>query len=419
MGTAERLDAELRQIFSAAVAACAPERLLTCERHGDHLALPGVPPLPLGSGRVAVVAAGKAATGMASVLARALGPRLFAGLVVAPVAVPVPGCRVLEAAHPLPDARSEEAARQALALAASLDEGDLLLAAISGGTSALMALPAPGLTLAHKADTARALLAAGLDVAAVNRVRRHLSAVKNGRLRDATRARVVTLVVADVLGAGPEAVGSAPTLADGSSAADALAIARQVTGVPPEVLAHLARQVEPPRPAAQRPEAYVIASPRTLVEAAVGEARRRGLAVRGELEAPGEDVEAAAARILAELPRLSPTERPALLVGVGEPTVRVRGPGAGGRSTHLALLVARGLRGKSGVAFLAAGSDGVDGASGAAGAVVDGTTWDRASAPDEALRRFDSGTLLGALGDLVVTGPTGTNLLDLHLLAAG
>jgi glycerate-2-kinase len=314
------------------------------------------------------------------------------------------------AGHPLPDARSEAAGRAALHAATHAHN---LVVLISGGASALWCVPAPGLTLADKIDATRALVTSGADIRAINCVRKHLSAIKGGRLAAAVSARSLTsLLLSDVLGDDPSVIGSGPCSPDPSTLAEARAIARAVPNFPPRVLEFLAREAtETPKRLAVTVHAIVIGNHETLRQAALRAAARAGCAAQ-LLPPASDDVAACEARLAALTPG-------PLYIGGGEPTVRVRGSGKGGRCQQLALGMARRIRGTE-KAFLAAGSDGTDGPTEVAGAIVDGTTWDEAERrgldPARALDEHDSHRVHALLGTHVVTGPTGTNLLDLHLL---
>jgi hydroxypyruvate reductase len=423
----------LTDIFREAVRACDAgalvRRVLALEAGGLRAGEAHVPLAP--GARVLVAGAGKAAAAMAAAVEEALEGRVAGGLVVTKEghAAPTRTVRVLEAAHPVPDERGGRATEALLALLAPLAPEDLVVFVVSGGASALTPLPAPGLTLADVQETTRGLLAAGATIAEINTVRKHLSAIHGGQLALRTAARLLVLVLSDVLGDDLAVIGSGPCVADPSSYADALAAcARRAAPLPAAVRAHLRAGAAGQRPETPKPGdprlarvAHVlVGSFATLRDAAERAARRRGLAVE-PLAPPQEgDVGDVAAAYAARARHARPGR---LLVGGGEPTVTLPpGAGRGGRSQQLALLMARALRG-SGAAFLAAGSDGTDGATDAAGAVVDGATWDRAAAagltPAAALARCDAGPLHEALGTLVRTGPTGTNVLDLHLLATG
>lgn len=396
----------------------------------------------LQGGRVAVIAVGKAAPGQARAFHAALSDRIDKGLLVIPedmdAGVVPPGFELVRGSHPLPGAGSVEAARKAIALAGSLAKDDMLLCGISGGTSALLALPAEGITLSDEQQTTRALLRSGADIGEINAVRKHLSRVKGGRLAAATKASVLGLLLSDVAGDPPDVIGSGPVTPDPTTYADAIRVLAKYglsEKVPSNVTAHLlagskGQVEETPKGESlgERCRTVVVAGPEHLRSATVALAAQAGFAGAGtEPPAAGQDVEALAKEIgeAAKAARARQDKRagakPQVFVFVREPSVAVTGDGTGGRNGHLALLAARALAGIPGAAFLAAGSDGIDGETKAAGAVVTGDSWAAAHSkgldPERALARFDSGPLHAALGSAIVTGRTGVNFMDLHLLA--
>lgn len=375
-----------------------------------------LPPLPPKHARVVVVAAGKAAAAMArGALARWSG-RIDRVLVVTAAGVDASevaagaatvAVEVLHAAHPLADARSVAAAERALELAAALGPRDLLLALVSGGASALLAAPLASSSLPDKLRVVRALLDAGAPIREVNTVRRHLSRIKGGRLAAAAHpARVLSLVVSDVIGGEPWDVGSGPTVADPTTAADARAVLQRRT--PSLAAVDLA-----PPCGALRARARIVAGPDDLARAVARALARRGFAARA---LPGDegDVDAIAASRVACARRLAPGEA---LVIPSEPTVTLPAvKGRGGRAGRTALAAARSL--PVGVALLCAATDGVDGTSGHAGALVTRDDFiDDAAAVDDALARFDDGPLHERLGTALPGGATGHNLTDVHVLA--
>jgi glycerate 2-kinase len=422
----EELRSHARAILAAGVAAVDPDR---CVRNSLRLLRGGV---RLGSHRIAMkggarvhlLAAGKAAAGMSVAAAAILEARLGEVSVVVPHGAPRPvvaGQEAWSAGHPFSDAGSLAAAADALRVARTAAEGDLVLCLLSGGASALWGAPRPGLTLGDLHRTAEALMAAGVEIEALNAVRRRLTVLGGGGLAAASRGRIATLAISDVVGSAPEAIGSGPTVREPVSPADALAAARRGgSGVPARVLDFLSRQTADDGPlwAVEGPAApfVVIAQGRDAEMGAETEARSLGYTVerwpeplRGEARHAGR---ALAARLTA-----SSGETPRALIASGETTVTVSGGGRGGRNQELALAAALALEGAAGVVLGAMGTDGIDGPTDAAGAVVDGGTGARAREagmdPEAHLRRNDSHPLLRATGDLVVSGPTGTNVGDL------
>ncbi len=407
----------LRRLFDAAVASADPRVVLA--RH-----LPERP-----GGRVIVVGAGKSAAVMAAAVEAAWPDADLSGLVVTRYGHGFPTSRiaVVEASHPVPDAAGEAAARRILSLVRGLTSEDLVLALISGGGSALLALPAPGLTLADKQAVNRALLACGATIGEMNAVRRHLSAIKGGRLAAAAfPARVVALAISDVPGDDPAVIASGPTVPDPTTFADARAIvARHGIVLPEAVRAHLDAGAEetpkPGDPRLTRAAFRMIATPRLALEAAAHAARAAGLnplilgdALEGEAREMG-TVLAGIARSVAA--HGVPVARPAMLLSGGEATVTLgETRGAGGRCGECLLGLTVALAGHPGIWALMGDTDGVDGSEDNAGAVAAPDTLGRAAAAGldarAALSAHRSHDVFAALGDLVTTGPTLTNVND-------
>ena len=414
----ERARTVLRRVFDAAVASADPRRAVARR-------LPDKP-----RGRCVVVGAGKASAAMAAALDAAWPDVDLSGVVVTRYGYSVPAGRIaiLEAAHPVPDEMSLEAARRMLAAVGGLTADDLVIALVSGGGSALMTLPAGAMTLADKQAVNAALLRSGAPIAEMNIVRKHLSAIKGGKLAMAARpARVVTLVISDVPGDDPAAIASGPTLPDPSTKSEAAAIvARYGLALPPAALAALESGDETPKPGAFEPDVRIIAAPRLALEAAAGVARREGLtpvilgdALEGEAREVG-TVMAGVARSVAL--HGSPVPPPALLLSGGETTVTIGsgGAGKGGRNTEFLLGLSLALAGADAIWAIAGDSDGIDGTEDAAGAIVAPDTLVRAKNAGLDARAFltahDSYTFFDRLGDLVRTGPTLTNVNDIRAL---
>jgi glycerate 2-kinase len=395
-----------------------------------------------GPGRVALVAAGKAAIPMARVAERALGSRLSEGIVVTNAGeASFDRLRLLTASHPVPDARGLAAASEVEALARGLGRPDLLLVLLSGGASALLPAPAPGLTLDDKQRTTQALLRGGATIHELNAVRKHLSRLKGGGLaRAAAPAQVVALILSDVVGDDLSTIASGPTAPDPTTYAEALAVLSR-RGVTPDVPAAVRDHLEagargeipetpkPGDPAFRRVATRIVGSGRQSVDAAAREARRQGLrpvVLTTRLEGEAREVARVLVAILRECVLTSrPAAPPVCLLAGGETTVTVRGAGQGGRNQELAVSAAEALAGFPAPAVAASlGTDGIDGASDAAGGVVDDRTIARAAAlglapPQAFLAANDTRNFLGPLGDLVLTGPTGTNVCDVVILLAG
>jgi glycerate-2-kinase len=400
-------------------------------RDGARLRVCGEP-LPDAS-RLVLLAVGKAAAAMAAAAEAVAGDRIAAGLAVTKDGhgAPLARTRLRESAHPVPDARCEQAAREAAALIESARREDVLLVLLSGGASSLLACPAPGLSLEELAETTRVLLAAGAEIEDLNCVRKHLGALSGGRLaRRAACARIELLLVSDVPGDRVDVIGSGPFSPDPTRYQDALA-AIQRLGVrdqlPPRVLAHLVagaegRLAETPKPGdpeLARVRVHLLANNEMARAAALAAARGQG--ARGlDLGAVLSGEASRAGRRLAGLARAIEAKGPLCLVAGGETTVTVRGPGRGGRSQELALAAALDLVSSPRATLLAAGTDGSDGPTPAAGAFADGSTLARARRlgldARAALARNDSGAFFEAEGGLFVTGPTRTNVMDLALL---
>ncbi len=423
----------LEHLFNAAVKRALP-------LHNTAAYLP-TPPKP-GQGRTIVIGAGKAGASMAQAV-EALWPfdAPLEGLVVTRyhhIPPRPPGLtqriEIVEAAHPVPDAAGLAAAQRILAMVQGLSEADLVLCLISGGGSALLTLPAEGLTLEDKQRINKALLDSGANIAEMNCVRKHLSRIKGGRLAAACApARVVTLTISDVPGDDPSIIASGPTVADATTCAQALAILKRYgIDVPAAVLADLESGVlETPKPGAaafKGHEVHMMATPQQSLEAAAAAARSVGLAayiLSDEMEGESREVgkvHAALGRSVAL--KNQPFQKPCVILSGGETTVSIRPEGAakgrGGRAGEFCMGLALVLQGQSGVYALAADTDGIDGVADNAGAYVAPDTLQRAVAKgmkiDQYLDRNDSYGYFDALGDLVVTGPTHTNVNDFRVL---
>lgn len=417
----EQAQALLRRMFDAAVAAALPSRCVPA-----HL-----PPPP--AGRLVVIGAGKASAAMAqAVEAHWTGP--LSGVVVTRYGhgVPCQRIQVLEASHPVPDAAGERAARQLLATVQGLGPDDLVLGLFSGGGSALLPLPLPGLSLAELQALNQALLASGASIGEMNCVRRHLSAIQGGRLAAACApARVLNLLLSDVPGDAPADIASGPTVADASTCAEALAILQRYRiDLPPAVQQLLAsgagETLKPHDPRLPSIDTRLIATPQLALEAAAAVARQAGVAVHllgDALEGESRELGRALAGITRQVAqRGQPFTPPCVLLSGGETTVTLRHPrpGQGGRNVEFLLALALALDGLPGVHALAADTDGVDGVDSAAGACIGPDTLARAWAaglpPRTHLDRHDAHSLFQALGDAVHTGPTLTNVNDFRAI---
>jgi len=409
----------LRGLFDTAVAAVSPERCV-----------PPALPEP-GRGRTLVIGAGKAAAAMARTV-ETHWPGPVEGLVVTRYGhgAPCDRIEVVEAAHPVPDEAGRRAAERILALAAEAGPDDLVLCLISGGGSALLAAPAPGLALEDKQAVATTLLRSGASIDEINAVRKHLSAIKGGRLAAAAApARVVTLAISDVPGDDPATIASGPTVADPTTFADALAVLdRYGIDGPARVLDHLRRgEAETPKPGDPRlagAETRVVATAWTALDAAARQARAAGVTpvVLGDsIEGEAREVARALAGIAESVARHgAPAPPPAVLISGGETTVTVRGRGRGGRNLEFLLGLGLALGGREGIHALAADTDGIDGSQDNAGGLLDPGSLARARAagfdPAQRLADNDAYAVFAALDALVVTGPTRTNVNDFRAI---
>jgi hydroxypyruvate reductase len=405
----------LVKMFKAAIESAQPEHCIP-----PHLPEPGL-------GRTIVIGAGKASAAMARALEQHW-PGPLTGLVVTRYgyAVPCERIEIVEAAHPVPDDAGLQAARRMMELVRGLSADDTVICLISGGGSSLLPLPLDGITLEDKQDVNRALLASGATISEMNCVRRHLSAIKGGRLAAACHpARVVTLVISDVPGDSPSDIASGPTCADASTCADALAILQRYRIAVPEAVKRLlesgaGESVKPGDARLARSEVRMIAAPQIALEAAAEVARQAGVAphILGDsIEGEARDVGIVIAGIARQVARRGqPFAAPCVLLSGGETTVTVRGEGRGGRNVEFLLSLGVALNSHPGIYAIACDTDGVDGQEEIAGAVLTPETLERAWAlginPRRSLANNDGHGFFQALGASVVCGPTLTNVND-------
>jgi glycerate 2-kinase len=424
------------RIFSKALAAAdAAQALERClRREGNQLRIRDFTIDLTCYRRVFLVAVGKAAVPMARAAQHILQDSLSAALVVTKHGhggTLGESSVIVEAGHPVPDVAGENAARAVKSFAEGLEERDLLLVAISGGASALLPAPAAPVRLTDKRDTTELLLKAGADIHQLNAVRKHLSYLKGGKLAQlAQPAAVIGLLLSDVIGDSIDVIGSGPTAPDATTFTDALAVIDRFalrSAIPATVRTYLETGVagkitETPKPGDaffSNVHNFVIGSNPLALEAAASEAEALGYRTR----ILSHSVEGEASVVAVDLVRLlRESSRPVCLLSGGETTVTVRGAGKGGRNQELALAAAIELAGSQNVAVLSAGTDGTDGPTDAAGAIATGDTVERAERlgmnPAAHLAKNDSYPFFDALGDLVRTGPTGTNVMDVHILLA-
>ncbi|UCH48494.1 MAG: glycerate kinase [Betaproteobacteria bacterium] len=409
----------LRQLFDAAVASALPERSI-------QRFLPEPP-----KGRTIVIGCGKAAAAMARAVETHWHERLQ-GLVVTRYGhhVATQRIEVVEAAHPVPDAAGLDAARRMLAMVRDLSADDMVLFLVSGGGSALMTLPADGITLEDKQRINAQLLTSGANIAEMNCVRKHISAVKGGRLAAAAApAKVVTLAISDIPGDDPAVIASGPTVADPTTFAEALAILEKYEiSEPASVMEHLrAANQETPKPGDKRLEGnelHMIATPQISLEAAAAIAQGFGIApiILGDaIEGEASEVALVHAGIARQVLRHGqPLPAPCVLLSGGETTVTVRGNGRGGRNAEFLLALAVALEGADRVWAFAGDTDGIDGTENNAGAIVTPDSLMRANAMGMDAKRMladnDGYSFFSSLGDLVITGPTMTNVNDFRAI---
>ncbi|MBR7631884.1 glycerate kinase type-2 family protein [Janthinobacterium lividum] len=409
----------LQAMFQAAIEAAQP----------SHCIPPHLPPAP--KGRLIVIGAGKASAAMAQAVERHW-PGPLSGLVVTRYgyAVPCERIEIVEASHPVPDAAGMQAARRMLGLVANLQADDTVLCLISGGGSSLLALPLEGISLEDKQALNRALLASGATIGEMNCVRRHLSAIKGGRLAAACHpAQVITLAISDVPGDKLGDIASGPTVGDATTCEDALAIVRRYGMDLPESIRKVlesgrGESVKPDDPRLARTHTTLVATPQMALEAAAAVARAAGVTpyILGDsLEGEARDVGKVMAGIaLQTAVRGQPFPAPCVLLSGGETTVTVRGNGRGGRNVEFLLALGIALDGHEGIHALAGDTDGVDGQEDIAGAVLAPDTlqraWIQGIKPRDSLDDNDGHGFFQALGDSVVTGPTLTNVNDFRAI---
>ncbi|SDG53000.1 glycerate kinase type-2 family protein [Pelagibacterium luteolum] len=414
----------LKSLFQAAVAAADPKDALR----------PYLPEKP--KGRTIIVGAGKAASQMAAAF-ESLWDGPIEGVVVDRhgKTTATRQIEVIHAAHPVPDTSGLAASRRLLETVTGLTSDDLVIALMSGGGSALLPLPTGDLSFEDEAEVNRILLSSGAPIAAMNVLRKHVSAIKGGRLaKAAAPARVVSLLVSDVAGDNPAIVASGPTVPDMTTPADALEIIEEHHLMLPEkVMAHLRSSAafapRPDDPVFERNVAHVIASAHLSLQAASAKAAQLGLpcvVLSDAIEGEAKDIARMHAAITRNVVRYGePFKGPIVLLSGGETTVSMRGEsgGKGGRNTEFLLALAQGIEGMDDVHVLAADTDGIDGSEDNAGAFADGKTMSRMRAagidPRKSLCKHDAWTAFAAVDDLFVTGPTGTNVNDFRAILIG
>jgi len=391
--------------------------------------------------RILLIGAGKASASMAQAVEKILGPRIHKGVVVTKhgYVAPLRRIQLLEGGHPLPDKGGMEGTRRILKLISNLDQNDLVICLISGGGSALLVSPSPGISLKDIKELTDQLLRCGADIKEINTIRKHISQVKGGRLAQmAHPAHVVTLILSDVIGSRLDSIASGPTAPDTTTFSDCLKIIKKyklIDRIPPSILGHLKKGVqgkieETPKPGSpifKRVKNLIIGSNSLALEAARQKAEDLGFNTAILSRPVSGDTTRAAVKHASFAKRIQekgdPVSPPACLISGGETTVKIRGKGLGGRNQEFVLVGATKIAGLENVVMLSAGTDGTDGPTDAAGAICDGKTIKRALRkglnPKQYLNNNDSYHFFQKLKDLLKTGPTNTNVMDIHLVLVG
>jgi hydroxypyruvate reductase len=438
-----QLRQDSRRIFDAGVVAVDPVAALqrTLVRHGDILVVDGRLYDLRRYAHIYAVGTGKAGATMVQGLESVLDGHLSAGAVTVKYGhlAPVRDVTLYEAGHPIPDAAGVRGAEAIVRLAQQAGADDLMFCLLSGGGSALLPAPSPGISLAEKQQLTSLMLECGASVDEINVIRKHISRLKGGQLAQlVTPATLITLVLSDVVGDRLDAIASGPTVPDPSTFQDCLDIVTHydlLTRLPESIRTRLQRgqagaEPETPKPHTAvfaRCQTVIIGSNRMALQAACATAQELGyttLLLSSSVQGEAREVARVYAAVAQEVRRSgAPLAPPACVLAGGETTVTLRGDGKGGRNQELALAAALDIAGLERVVMLSGGTDGTDGPTDAAGAWVDGQTVARAHAlglaPEHYLRRSDSYHFFAALDDLLMTGPTGTNVMDMHLILVG
>jgi glycerate 2-kinase len=441
--TTHALRAHSRRIFAAGVAAVNPVTAVqrAVQRQGDTLYLDGLAYDLQRYGHIYVVGAGKAGATMAQGLETVLGDRLTGGAVTVKYGhvAPVSRLSISEAGHPLPDAAGVRAAEAIMAVATQAGPDDLVFCLLSGGGSALLPAPCAGISLAEKHQMTSLLLACGASIDEINVIRKHISQLKGGHLaRRVAPATLITLVLSDVVGDRLDAIASGPTVPDPSTYQDCFNIVARyelLERLPATIRTHLQRGqagIYPETPKAgdsafARCHTVLIGNNRLALQAARETAQALGygtLILSSTIQGETRHIARMHAAIAQEIRHSgTPLAPPACIISGGETTVTLRGTGKGGRNQEFTLAAALDIAGLDAVVILSGGTDGTDGPTDAAGALADGQTVARATAlgleAAQFLRRNDAYHFFAPLDDLLITGPTGTNVMDIHLLLVG
>jgi len=428
------------EIFRAGINAVAPEKVIkaSCSKKGSTVTLGRLPIDLTDYRRIYVIGAGKATAPMAAAMEALLGERITGGIICVKYGhvCPLETIRIVEAGHPVPDQNGVAASRQMLEIAGKAEENDLVICLISGGGSALLPRPAEGITLDDKQKVTEILLACGATIHEFNAIRKHLSAIKGGQLAVAAYpATLVSLVLSDVVGDDLDVIASGPTVPDGSTYHDCIRIVEkyQISGRLPQSVrkrfqAGIAGRIEdtPKHDLAvfAKTHTRVIGSNLDALKAAETEAEQRGystLILSSLIEGEAEQVAKLHTAVARQVQQTGhPISAPACILSGGEATVTLKGNGKGGRNQEFVLCCVKDIAGPEPVVLLSGGTDGNDGPTDAAGAIADHLTLERASQKnlkiDEYLQNNDSYHFFQHLDDLIVTGPTNTNVMDIRLL---
>lgn len=432
---------DIRKIFDAGLKAADPKQAVcrAVRFSADDQLMIGDQKYDLGQfDRIKVVGAGKAASPMATAIEDILGSRISEGIITTKYGhgLPLKTVTLIEAGHPVPDEAGLAGTRQILNLLEQSDDKDLIICLISGGGSALMPLPVSSISLTDKQKTTQVLLDCGANIHEINTIRKHISGTKGGKLaRAAFPGTLVTLILSDVIGDDLDVIASGPTTPDRSTFADCMEILKKydiTSDIPPHVVEYLQRGVNGTEPETPKPgdsifdktQSLAIGSSILSIEAAENEAAALGyntLILSSFIEGETRDVAKVHTAIIKEILKSgNPVPRPACIISGGETTVTIRGDGLGGRNMEFALAAAIEIEGLDGVVVLSGGTDGTDGPTDAAGAVADGTTMQRGMThghnASEFLKNNDSYHFFEGLEDLLMTGPTMTNVMDLRIL---
>jgi hydroxypyruvate reductase len=411
-----------REIFEAALVASDPAEAIRRHLHNaDSFAQ---------YRNIWLVGAGKASAQMAAAVEDVLGHRITGGVIAVKDGhtAPVRQVELRECSHPVPDERGVAAAREILGIAQRAGEHDLLICCLSGGASALLPLPAEGITLGDKQETTRLLLASGANIHEINAVRKHLSAIKGGQLATAAApARVLSLILSDVIGNNLDVIGSGVTAPDSSTYETAITVLRKYgifDAVPATVRERLTNPSSPETPkSVPNTENVIVGSSDLALTAAAEKAASLGyntLILSSFIEGETRDVARVHTAIAKEIDAFQrPLQRPACLISGGETTVTIHGKGKGGRNQEFVLAAALEIAGMRDICVLSAGTDGTDGPTDAAGAICDSATLQRKPDGLDFLANNDAYHYFDELGDLVKTGPTGTNVMDVRIVIAG